>query len=923
MVTPDIAVAYTECKLKSYLLLYSDEQGPPHEYISVEAEETEKNREIYLFGIKRNIPEAEPYSPVKIEKGTTVLLEANLIFRNLSAYADSLTKVEVASFQRKNHYVPTLVVGTHKISKKQKFQLAFIGYVLSNLQRNKPASGTIVVSGGKAHTIKLATVYKDVDMALKKIKMWTQSIKPESPPIILNKQCSLCPFQKKCEIKAVEKDDLSLLSRLSPKEIQKYHKKGIFTVNQLSYLFRPRKQRKRKKSLKAPVHYRAELQALAIRTKKIYIKDLPELCKHAVELFLDIEGTPDQDSYYLIGLLVVSGEQQFSYSFWADSINEEQQIWDSFIEKTNEYPNAPIYHYGSYDAKAIHQLKNRYGKHTEAVDERLVNVISLIYGKIYFPVRSNSLKDIGVFLGMSWSHPKSSGLQSLVWRYSWNESKNQQYKKILITYNQEDCKALYQLTSEILLIIETADSKSDVDFVDRPKKHATDIGNEIHEELDLLLKFAHIRYNENKIHLNSKKNTKSPKENLQQSQLSKYVRIIPKPMKEICVSRMRNCPTCHRLLKVLEQQASTVITDLIFTKNGCRKTIIKYFGKKCYCLSCRKILAPKRVSSFKGKMFGHSFIAWIVYQRIILRLPYEMICQALADTFNESASTDTIVRSITYFAEQYSDTEAILLQKILKSSFVHVDETTININGAVQYIWVFTDGKHVVFRLTETRQSTIVHEYFSNYSGVLISDFYAGYDAVNCRQQKCWAHLMRDLNDDLWKEPFNEELEVFVLRVKDLILPIFKATRKYGLKKRHLNKFRKSIEVFYKKNIDDKIYKFEVTTKYQKRFIRYRNSLFTFIEEDGIDWHNNMAERAIKPVIIQRKISMSLWKSGTETYLLLLSIAQSCKLQNKSFLKFLVSQEKEVDEFKSPKQHKYSRLLPQKPASTDSGNKTT
>jgi hypothetical protein len=328
------------------------------------------------------------------------------------------------------------------------------------------------------------------------------------------------------------------------------------------------------------------------------------------------------------------------------------------------------------------------------------------------------------------------------------------------------------------------------------------------------------------------------------------------------------------------------------------------------------------VSSFKGKMFGYSFIAWIVYQRIILRLPYEMICQALADTFNESASTDTIVRSIAYFADHYSDTEALLLQKILQSPFVHVDETTININGAVQYVWVFTDGKHVVFRLTETRQSTIVHELFSNYTGVLISDFYAGYDAINCRQQKCWAHLMRDLNDDLWKEPFNEELEVFVLSVKNLILPIFKAVQKYGLKKRHLNKFRKSIEIFYKKNVDGNTYKFEITTRYQKRFNRYRNSLFTFIEEDGIDWHNNMAERAIKPVIIQRKISMSFWKSGANTYLLLLSIAQSCRLQNKPFLKFLVSQEKDVDEYKAPKQHKYSRLLSPKNKSGDSGNKT-
>src|ERR1051325_10196581 len=56
------------------------------------------------------------------------------------------------------------------------------------------------------------------------------------------------------------------------------------------------------------------------------------------------------------------------------------------------------------------------------------------------------------------------------------------------------------------------------------------------------------------------------------------------------------------------------------------------------------------------------------------------------------------------------------------------------------------------------------------YTGVLISDFYGGYDACECRQQKCLVHLIRDLNDDLWKNPFNSELEGFVGTVKDLLV---------------------------------------------------------------------------------------------------------------------------------------------------------
>jgi Transposase IS66 family len=58
---------------------------------------------------------------------------------------------------------------------------------------------------------------------------------------------------------------------------------------------------------------------------------------------------------------------------------------------------------------------------------------------------------------------------------------------------------------------------------------------------------------------------------------------------------------------------------------------------------------------------------------------------------------------------------------------VHADETKVNIKGTNWYVWVFTDERHVIFKLTETRESTIVHDMLSTYRGILISDFYPGF----------------------------------------------------------------------------------------------------------------------------------------------------------------------------------------------------
>jgi hypothetical protein len=99
----------------------------------------------------------------------------------------------------------------------------------------------------------------------------------------------------------------------------------------------------------------------------------------------------------------------------------------------------------------------------------------------------------------------------------------------------------------------------------------------------------------------------------------------------------------------------------------------------------------------------------------------------------------------------------------------------------------------------------IVHEVLVDYKGILISDFYPGYDSVQCKQQKCWVHLIRDINNDLWTNPFDVEFEIFVLEVRNLIIPIMEAVQKYGLKRRNLNKFKKSVDKFYKRVITERL----------------------------------------------------------------------------------------------------------------------
>jgi hypothetical protein len=74
--------------------------------------------------------------------------------------------------------------------------------------------------------------------------------------------------------------------------------------------------------------------------------------------------------------------------------------------------------------------------------ESPINLLSVIFGQIYFPTYSNGLKEIAGWLGFRWSDRDSSGAQSILWRNEWEQAKAPSLKDQLITYNSEDCVAL-------------------------------------------------------------------------------------------------------------------------------------------------------------------------------------------------------------------------------------------------------------------------------------------------------------------------------------------------------------------------------------------------------------------------------------------------------------------------------------------------
>jgi predicted RecB family nuclease len=906
LITSDLVEAFSLCPRKAFLLMTGATTNPgPHDYELVIREQAHANRQAHRARLAEGWNVVPFSGPADLAAGRGVFADAELATGVLHADYDFLTKVNKFSRLGRHGYEPVLVLGTCRASKTDLIGLAYRGIVFGEVQGWLPTSGTLVRLGNRPSKVKLAGKYKAAKKIVEALKSWVQQPSVEAPPVVLNKHCPSCPFRDACLQKAQAEDNLSLLDRMTPKLLRKYHDKGIFTIRQLSHVYKPRRSRKK---TKRQVRHSLELQAMAIRTGKVHLEDLPDLPRGPVELVLDLEGVPDRDAHYLAGLLVCRGGESQYESFWVDNEKDEATMWSALVDRLEAFPDAPVFHYGSYEKKAFTTLAKRHGKGS-GLEARLVNVASFVYGRVYFPVRSNGLKSLGGFLGASWTDPLASGLQSLVWRYRWEATREEQHKQSLLRYNREDCNAVRLLVDRLDWIRREAASDPAIEFARRPKRHATETGKAVHGQFERILQSAQAAFAGQGIRIRESGRAAADVSTTPERRKGHqpFCRIVPKASRTVLVEPRQRCPKHDvNLVPKPHKPAEKTVIDLVFTKSGCRKTVTKYVGIKSRCPQCGEHYNPPAFGGQHPHSFGHALQAWAVYQRVVLRLPYEIIAQVMDHLFRIGVCTTTLVGFVGNLASYYAPTEAAILQAILKSDFVHVDETKINIQGVDHYVWVFTDGQHVVFRMTETRQADIVREVLAGYQGVLVSDFYPGYDSIPCRQQKCLVHLIRDINDDLWKAPFDKELEGFALEVQALLVPILEAADHYGLKAWHLRKFLRDADRFYDKNITGREYTSEPVRTYQKRFDRYRGSLFTFLTQDGIPWENNMAERALRQLAVQRKISTTFWKRVAPQYLLLLAISQTCRFQGKSFLKFLLSKETDLDSFRRTRPVRYS-----------------
>lgn len=896
-------VAYSHCPRKAFLLM-SGEQGVDVEYVNILKQKGFLQKRKYIKEIKSTGSDIQIDKPNYLKKYGDTLLNVNLKSGCFEVSCDILRQTYKVSSLKKADYEPTIFIGTHSIGKEHKLELAFVGYVLGKVEGQIPEKGIIVSADGKSHGLKLKPLLKSLQKIVSPLQDWLSFPTSQPPQVILNKHCSACEYQMQCHQIATEKDELTLLSNLTEKERKRQNNKGIFTVTQLSYTFRARRKPKRLASKSEKFSH--ALRALAIREHKIYIAGKPKLNIKGKFVFLDVEGDPELDFYYLIGLRITNEDSFIQHSFWANEKDDEKNIWVLFLGILAKIDNPQLIYYGHYEKVFLKKMKERYSKTSndallvDQLSTESINLLSVIYSQIYFPTYSNGLKDIAQHLGFQRSDDRASGLNALTWRSQWESSKNPDLKQKLITYNAEDCEALERVTTTILKLCQKQTTNLELDdnsivHTDQLKKESpyhfgpNDFSM---PELEYVNQAGYWHYQRDRIYVKSDQLLK----HVQQSK--SRVRIKPLPINKVVTleARPSSCAKCKATKIYKYGQMSKIQYNLKIGQTGIKRWVVKYCFSRYICWNCKSSFYAEGRPWTRSK-YGLELRSYVIYQIIELRLAQRVVAQSLNQLFGFNLNAGSIQGLKTEAAQIYKATYENILSKIVAGKLAHVDETKFIFEGKEGFVWVITSLEEVIYFYTETREGDTIQAMLKNFKGVLVSDFYAVYDAFDCPQQKCLIHLIRDLNGDLLKHPFNAELSELAHDFALLLKAIVETVDRFGLKTRFLRKHKISVERFYKKLSTCK-YESEIALYYKKRFDKNHNKLFTFLDYDGIPWNNNNAEHTIKSFArLRNVIGGTSSDKGIREYLTLLSISETCKYKGISFLDFLRSGKKDIDIF--------------------------
>jgi transposase len=346
------------------------------------------------------------------------------------------------------------------------------------------------------------------------------------------------------------------------------------------------------------------------------------------------------------------------------------------------------------------------------------------------------------------------------------------------------------------------------------------------------------------------------------------------------------CPRCGGVLSENHTDSyARVVEDIV----PARVVVTEYVVRRRYCCRCRKQVSPTIPNVIEGgsnERFGLRLMLLIVSLKL-LGMSYEKIGSLLKLLFDLDLTEAAMVHCVMSVARAFGPGYEELERELQREKSLHGDETSWRIKGKNHWLWAFIGKWSVVYEIARSRGKDVPKRVLGDYGGTMISDSWPAWNYVGKKHQRCLVHYLREIEDTIKYKSPGKEFAPFAKKFRRVLRDSIRAgervkdqaerLRAKGRLEARVDELTASYSPSREKNC----------LRFVKRLRRERDMLFTFLEEDGVEWNNNAAERALRSSVVIRKVTYGNQSDeGATAHAVLMSVRQTCSLRKENFFDY-------------------------------------
>jgi transposase len=351
------------------------------------------------------------------------------------------------------------------------------------------------------------------------------------------------------------------------------------------------------------------------------------------------------------------------------------------------------------------------------------------------------------------------------------------------------------------------------------------------------------------------------------------------------------CPGCggHLLLSdaeppIVVQQVDIAAVPWEVQEHRSHPGWCPHCGKFCY--------APLPLSIERGGLAGPRLTTVIAYLKGVCHASYSTIRRFVRDVIGLTISRGQLAKIIAKVSRALEQPYEELFRSLPDQERLNVDETGHKQNGQPQWIWCFRAGLYTLFKIDPTRSGDVLIKVLgAEFDGVLGCDYFSAYRRYHrefgVALQFCLAHLIRDVKflttlPDVRDRAYGERLIGGLRRLFGVI---------HRRAEFSVAEFQRRLEAARAEVLDlgtQDVPATRASGNLAKRFAVHGESYFRFLTTPGVEPTNNLAEQAIRFVVIDRRITQGTrGERGNQWCERIWTVLATCSQQGRSVFEYL------------------------------------